>query len=105
MMITINDIRKNCRIDDNSEDGLLMIYLAAAKEAVKQYTNRNWYESAIPENDPDGMLYNDAVDRALLLITAHWYKNREAVSALNASWLPCGVAFLLQPYMMMWGKE
>ncbi|PIT07739.1 hypothetical protein BGI30_09040 [Snodgrassella alvi] len=105
MMISIEDIRNNCRIDDDSEDDLLRIYLAAAQDAVKQFTGRNWYENEVPDTDPTGMLYNRAVDMAMLLLTAHWYKNREAVSALNSAWLPFGWAYLLQPYQIMWGDS
>ncbi|PIT52423.1 hypothetical protein BHC44_08820 [Snodgrassella alvi] len=105
MMISIEDIRNNCRIDDDSEDDLLRIYLAAAQETVKQFTGRNWYENEVPDTDPTGMLYNSAVDMAMLLLTANWYKNREAVSAINSAWLPFGVGFLLQPYRIMWGDS
>lgn len=101
-MISIEEVRQNCRIDDDSEDDLLKIYLAAAQQAVIQYTGRNWYADEVPESDPDGMLYNSSVNLAILLLTANWYKNREAVTALNSSYLAYGVSYLLDPYRIMW---
>lgn len=101
-MISIEDVRQNCRIDDDSEDDLLKIYLAAAQQAVIQYTGRNWYINEVPESDPDGMLYNSSVNLALLLLTANWYKNREATTAVNSSYLVYGVGWLLEPYRLMW---
>jgi uncharacterized phiE125 gp8 family phage protein len=38
------------------------------------------------------------LDQAALMLVAHWYENREAVSATAANEVPLGVKMLLQPH-------
>lgn len=97
-MITLNLIKLNCRIDDDESDELLEIYLEAAKEALKQQTDRNWYNDEVPATDTTGLLYNKATDAALLLLIGHWYSHRESVADINLSELPQGFHWLIQPY-------
>lgn len=97
-MLSIKDIKLNCRIDGDEEDLLLQSYLDAAKEALRQQTNRNWYEYEVPKEDTTGMLYNGATDQALLLLTSNWYANRESVNDKNLSETPQGFWWLIQPY-------
>lgn len=50
-----------------------------------------------------GMVINDAIKAAILLIVGHLYANREAVTVMNgqnASELPMGVSHLLNPYKL-----
>lgn len=97
-MITLEQIRTHCRIDDNGEDLLLEQYRLAAIETLKTHTGRNWYEqdAEIPETDPDGLHYTAAAVQALLLLIGGWYQNRESAAAQNE--IPAAFWHLIQPY-------
>ena len=40
MNITLDEIKSQCRIDDDGQDELLEVYLAAAIATIENYTNR-----------------------------------------------------------------
>jgi hypothetical protein len=42
--------------------------------------------------------YHEDIKLAALLLIAHWYENRESVSAEGLAPLPMGVDLLLTPY-------
>lgn len=43
-----------------------------------------------------------AIKHAMLMLIAHWYKNREAVSPDAGQEVPLGVQNLLNPYRLIW---
>ncbi|MFC3873310.1 head-tail connector protein [Neisseria musculi] len=99
-MVTLEQIRGHCRIDDDSEDALLEQYRQAALETLKTQTGRNWYgeDAEIPATDPDGLHYTAAAVQALLLLIGGWYQNRESASAQNE--IPAAFWHLVQPYRL-----
>lgn len=100
-MVTIEQIRLQCRVDGEEEDELLEQYRFAAAETLKVYTGRNWYEAGvdIPAADPRGMHYTAAVNQAMLILIASWYAERESVS--QDSGVPAAFRHLIQPYRVM----
>lgn len=102
-MITLEQVKFQCRIeqDFHYEDGLLNGYIAAARNHVQMHIDRTIYPDAVPSNDPDGLVDNASIDQAMLLLVAHWYANREAVSDSAMTEVPFGVRHLLQPYRRM----
>ncbi|MDU4436551.1 MAG: head-tail connector protein [Pluralibacter gergoviae] len=102
-MIELNTVREHCRIDDDfrGDDALLEIYTGAAKRYVEKWTRRKLYKTnAEPgfADDPDALLLDDDIRVAMLLLTGHWYANREAVSPASVNTVPLAVDALLQPY-------
>lgn len=97
-MVTLEQIRAHCRIDDDSEDELLEQYRYAALEVLKTQTGRNWYFQGvdIPETDSNGLHYNAATSQAMLLLIGGWYQNRESGGAQNE--IPAAFYHLVQPY-------
>lgn len=97
-MVTIEQIRTHCRIDDDGEDTLLAQYRAAAQELLKTHTGRNWYAagSEIPDNDPNGMHITPQAVQALLLLIGGWYQHRESAAAQNE--VPAAFWHLVQAY-------
>lgn len=102
-MITLEQAKYQCRIeqDNDYEDELLISYIAAARDHVQMHLDRNIYQEAVPSDDPDGLIDNASINQAMLLLVAHWYANREAVSESAISEVPLGVRHLLQPYRRM----
>ncbi|WP_437891132.1 head-tail connector protein [Phytobacter sp. V91] len=101
MSTTIEILRAQCRIDsdDSTEDEMLLIYFGSAKRKAENFINRKLYETEVPESDPDGLLIENDVLLALLLLSGHWYENREQVNVGNiVTSFPFGFESLLEPY-------
>jgi hypothetical protein len=79
--------RAQCRIDtdDDAEDNLLLLYFGAARKKAENLTNRKLYdsESDVPEADSYGLVIEDDILLALLLLVGHWFENREQVNVGN----------------------
>ncbi|MBD2815244.1 phage gp6-like head-tail connector protein [Xenorhabdus sp. Flor] len=89
---TIEELRLQCRLDSDEEDALLQAYLEAATEKAVNYLNRNLYEGAVPESDPDGLALSPLVKLALMLAVGFWYETRDPKR------LPPGFQDLLNDY-------
>ena len=97
-MVTLEQVKFQCRIDHDDEDALLLGYVAAARDHIQMYLDRTIYELAVPSEDPDGVLDNASIDQATLMLVGHWYAHRESVSETSMNEVPMGVASLLAPY-------
>ncbi|WP_412497287.1 head-tail connector protein [Vibrio fluvialis] len=102
-MIDLPKVKGQCNIDSDitDQDSLLTLYLAAAKRSVEKYLNRPvyWVESDMPKDEsqiPDNaFLATEDTELAVLMLIAHWFANREAVTESSIKPLPLGVSFLL----------
>lgn len=103
IMITLEQVKKQCRIESDItyEDDLLNGYIASARDHVQMHLDRTIYPDAVPSEDEYSLVDNASIDQAMLLLVAHWYANREAVSETAMSEVPMGVRHLLQPYRRM----
>lgn len=97
-MVTLEQVKHQCRIDHNDEDTLLLGYVDAARDHVQRYLDRTIYDVAVPSEDPDGVLDNASIDQATLMLVGHWYAHRESVSETSMNEVPMGVTSLLAPY-------
>lgn len=100
-MVTLEQVKHQCRIEHDDEDALLAGYMAAARDHVQMHLDRTIYELAVPDDDPDGVIDNPSIDQATLLLISHWYAHREAVSESSMTEMPMGTCHLLQPYRNM----
>lgn len=100
-MVTLEQVKHQCRIEHDDEDALLAGYMAAARDHVQKHLDRTIYELAVPDDDPDGVIDNPSIDQATLLLISHWYAHREAVSESSMTEMPMGTYHLLQPYRNM----
>ncbi|MEX0445516.1 MULTISPECIES: head-tail connector protein [Xenorhabdus] len=89
---TIEELRLQCRLDSDEEDALLQAYLEAAREKAINYLNRNFYEEAVPESDPEGLVLSPLIKLALMLAVGFWYETRDPKR------LPPGFRDLLDDY-------
>lgn len=100
-MVTLEQVKFQCRIEHEDEDALLAGYMAAARDHIQQHLDRTIYESAVPDDDEYGVVDNASINQAILLIVGHWYAHREAVSESSMIEVPMGAKALLQPYRRM----
>ena len=100
MKPSVEELRYQCRIDsdDDTEDVMLTLYLNASLKHAEKITNCHLYDNAVPDDDPDGLVIEDDIKLALMLLVSHWYENREeATDAAKAS-IPFGFTSLIEPY-------
>ncbi|WP_395240106.1 head-tail connector protein [Escherichia coli] len=100
MKPSIQELRYQCRIDsdDDAEDVMLELYLNASLKHSEKIVNRHLYDDAVPEDDPDGLVIDDDVKLALMLLVSHWYENREPVSHDSVNTIPFGVEEILKQH-------
>lgn len=106
-MLTLEQIKGHCRLelDDTEEDTLLQGYARAALQQVQKDTGRRLYWVTLPEDAPAGAIgdegylrgllpagapenalpVTDDVELAMLMLVAHWHRNREPVTEATAS--------------------
>lgn len=88
-MITLEQVKHQCRIEHDEEDGLLTGYIDAAKRFAA-----DWIDGELDEANP-------AQQQALLLLIGHWYENREAVNNQTPASIPFGFEVIMQRYRKM----
>ena len=77
MNITMNEIKLQCRIDDDTEDDLLKVFLESAKATIENYTNRKLFEELPTDNVPQNAVEISAdLKIAILMLVAYLYENR-----------------------------
>lgn len=92
--VSIDLFKKHVRADDFSDDDeILEQYLGAAEESVGKYLNRDITELS----DGSGNLPKSVV-QAILMLAAHWYNQRESVSAASMQEVPDTLGALLKPW-------
>ena len=79
MMPTLEELRVQCRIDDDNEqeNSLLMMYLAAEK-----FLNRTLYDETVSEQDTTGLVITPLIKLRLMQLVGYWYENREMQDAV-----------------------
>lgn len=73
---------------------------AALQAAATQTAENAWLKACVTHRQAmDGMVVNEAIKAAVLLIVGHLFANREdVVAGVSVSQLPNGAEWLLQPY-------
>ncbi|MCI7353062.1 MAG: head-tail connector protein [[Actinobacillus] rossii] len=81
MDITLDEIKLQCRIDGDSEDDLLKVFLESAKTTIENYTNRKLF-AKLPVDDVAQNALEISADLkvAILMLVAYLYENRIGVN-------------------------
>jgi hypothetical protein len=94
MELDIMLLKKQVRADDfHQDDAYLQHLLDAATDTVVTYTNRKREELVDGEDNLPKML-----QQAVLMLAAHWYNQRESVSAVAMHEVPDAVQTLVKPF-------
>ena len=82
--------------DVTEEDSLITSWILAAYLVIEGEIFRKVYDvqDAIPESDLTGIVTNEALNAAALIIVGHLNVNRDAEAAA----IPMGAAWLVRPY-------
>lgn len=102
MDITLDEIKLQCRIDDDAEDDLLAVFLTSAKAMIENYTNRKLFDELPTEDIPHNALEITAdLKVAILMLVAYLYENRSGVNELNQTQfdsLPPTIKMIVERY-------
>ncbi|EBM1967289.1 phage gp6-like head-tail connector protein [Salmonella enterica] len=102
MAITLDEMRKQCRIDDTDDDDQLTgVYLPAAIRGVESRINRLIYDDAVPEGDDTGLVLDGDIKLAVLMLVGHFYENREATASGAVNEIPLALSFLIDPWRLI----
>lgn len=97
--IDLPTAKLHLRVDGDAEDVLIAAWIAAAYLAVEGVIFRKVYAAEVPEGDATGIVADDLLNAAVLLIVGHLNANREATSPAGMAELPMGAQWLLVPYI------
>ncbi|MCQ5469690.1 head-tail connector protein [Pantoea brenneri] len=101
MLLTLDEIKMQCRLESDftDEDAHLELLALAAEAKATTYLNRNLYKTLtdIPDLDLDGMVITEDIRLGLLMLVSHWYENRSSVTEIEKSETPMAFYFLLEP--------
>lgn len=100
-MVSLDLVKSHLRIDGDFDDAYLTQLLMSANVGVEKYCDRRIVDSQAELDaldDADAILSNGLIDQAKLMLIAHWYHQREAVSAGAMNEVPMAIDFMLNPY-------
>lgn len=102
-LVSVQDAKRQLNISEDytSDDIYIISLITAASAAVLGAADCELRDISKTTTDPDcpdlPVRYTDRrAQQATLLLVAHWYNNREAVTDLNMKQLPLGFNFLIQ---------
>lgn len=86
-MVDLAAAKAHCRVDHDDDDTEITAMIAAASDHL---TSVGVDTTTVP--------VPPAVEHAVLMLVAHFYENREAVTEVATSAVAIGVDRLIQPY-------
>lgn len=86
-MVDLAAAKSQCRVDHSDDDAAITDMIAVATDHLTSV-------GVDTESDPP----HPAVEHAILMLVAHFYENREAVSDVPTAAVAIGVDRLIQPY-------
>lgn len=107
--VTLNELKKQMRVDFEEEDDLIQTFGAAAEDSVLRGTGRTdeellqmgWKEEHPDEDAPEQLdeeFFPSRLKVAILILAAHFYRNREAVAGVAQNIVPYAYEVLTKPY-------
>ena len=99
--ITLEEVKAQCRVEDNTEDTMLGIYGNAAEEAVIHETG--WTADELVSQNDGAM--PDRLRLAMRLIAAHWFRVRESVTGVAPHAVPYAYEYLVKPFTKLSERE
>ena len=102
--LNLDTIRRQCRIEDNSEDELLEMYGESAEETVLSVLGRSYTELVETFGTDDRPVPAPIVHASLLLVDLS-YAQRSPVSQQNMLAVPYAFDMMVKPYMRLSDKS
>lgn len=105
MTVTLDDAKAQLNLTTTDDDALVTRLMSAAQSWLEAQLGYKLADKYPPTGSP-AQTVPPALDHAILLMTAHWYANREAsLIGVNGSELPLGVCDIVNDYRnWSWGE-
>lgn len=120
-IVTLDELKKQMRVDIEEEDSLITLYGAAAEDYVIESTRRSIPElnllGYVRKHGGEDLSEPDAVEIsrdnsnfpqplkvAILMYAAHLYRNREPVAGIAQNAVPHTLDALIKPYRRLSNK-
>ena len=97
MEVTVEELKKQLRVDYEEEDDLLMTYGEAAEDVVVKATNRSVEEL----KEMGGGILPMPIRVAILKMAAEMFTNRGITTQGNVQVVPYGFEVLIKPYVKL----
>lgn len=100
MLLTLQEIKDQLKLDSDDEDTLLELLGNAVQKRTETFLNRTLYEKPedIPEEDTEGLTLSSDLKLGMLLLLTHYYENRSSVSEVEKLEMPMSFTWLVGPY-------
>ncbi len=103
--LTIEEVKKYLRVENNLEDTTITIMLEASKSMILSFLNVDSFEYYLHYYDSNGNIIGDReipkeFTMASLMLCSHWYERRELVTGRyeQGKQLPFGFETILAPH-------
>lgn len=94
-VVSLELFKKHVRADDFSDDDE---YLQSLLDTAEAHIIRETHRSVEELCELSGGDFPCPLNQAIMLLAAHWYNQREAVSTTQMHAVPMGVQSLVKPY-------
>ena len=101
--LTLDAIKKHCRIDFDCEDSLLEMYGASAEDTVLNIIGRSYTEVVELFGTDDRPVPAPLVHASILLVE-HFYVQRVPATQQQLYVVPYGIDWMVKPYMRLADK-
>lgn len=91
-LITLDELKLHCRIDDDYEDPLLQAYIAAALEVCQKHIGKR-FDTQAPE-----IPFNAALKVGCMMYISQLYEYRAPISDVEAKEVPMAISALWSVY-------
>jgi uncharacterized phage protein (predicted DNA packaging) len=110
--VTLEELKKQMRVDFDEEDSLIETYGDAAERQVisdtrrteRELLERGWMEREDEADIPDEITADYFPRRlkvAVMMLAAHLYRNREVVSSVAQNCVPYSYDVMVKPYVKL----
>lgn len=100
-MIDLKLVKAHLNIDGVYDDDYLKFLMQSARVGIENYCDRSIVDTQEELDalaDEDAILATQQTDHAELMLIAHWYGQREAVTPGTMNKVPRSIEFMLDPY-------
>lgn len=115
-VVTLDELKKQMRVDFEDEDDIISLYGVAAEDAIIHGTERTLDElNAIGYEEQSGSpavretpgveYFPRRLKLAILILAAHNYRNREPVAAVSQNPVPFSIDVYTKPYRKLSDRE
>lgn len=100
-VITLAEFKKQMNVDHDEDNDYITALGKAAASAIVHRTRRTVGELKVL----GGGTYPEELKLATMMLAAHWYRVREAVSTASQNAVPYSLEYLVRPYTRLGGTR